>query len=82
MTGIEADSPYGKEFKRFTKKLRERILALRRECGLTQEDMQGYGLSLRQYQRIESGETSNVTLGNLYKIAKAFGMSVSELLDL
>jgi len=44
--------------------------------------MQQFELSFRQYQRIEKGETKNITLANLYKIAKAFKISPSELLDL
>lgn len=67
-------------FHLFSKQLRQRIVATRRECGLTQEDMMQFGLSLRQYQRIESGETENITLLNLYRIAHAFGISLSQLL--
>lgn len=79
--GIGKGSPYAKEFKRFNEKLRRKICLLRQEKGLTQEQMQDFELSLRQFQRIEAGQTVNITLSNLFKIAKAFGLTVSELLD-
>jgi len=41
--------------------------------------MQTFELSLRQYQRIEQGETTNITLSNLYKIAKALDVKFHEL---
>ncbi len=79
---IEPDTPLYSEFQQFSKQLRQRIAYLRHQKGFTQEDMQTLGLSLRQYQRIESGETENITLANLYRIARAFDLSVSELLAL
>ena len=79
--GINEDSAYFNAFNRFSAKLRSRIIKLRQERNLTQEDMQQFELSLRQYQRIEKGETKNITLANLFKIAKAFRVSPSELLD-
>ena len=82
MRGIDTDSAYYKDFQRFTKKLRKRIHELRMESGYSQEDMEKFELSYRQYKRIESGETSNMTLSNLFKIAKAFKMKPHELLDL
>ncbi|WIO74001.1 helix-turn-helix transcriptional regulator [Porticoccaceae bacterium LTM1] len=69
------------EFQRYSQQLRERITMLRKERGLTQEDMQSFGLSLRQYQRIESGETENITLANLYRLAIAFELTPAELMD-
>ncbi len=68
-------------FHRDSAKLRRRITQLRIECGYTQEDMQQFELSLRQYQRIESGETKNITFANLYKIAKAFKIRFSDLFE-
>ncbi|HEX7028372.1 MAG TPA: helix-turn-helix transcriptional regulator [Gammaproteobacteria bacterium] len=82
MRGIDKDSRYYKEFSRFTSKLAEKIYALRLERGLTQEDMQAFELSLRQYQRIEQGQTVNMTLSNIYKICKAFDVKPHELLDI
>ncbi|MDM3872535.1 helix-turn-helix transcriptional regulator [Porticoccus sp. W117] len=77
---INEQEPLHSEFQAFSSSLRQRIIELRHQRGLTQEDMQQFGLSLRQYQRIESGETENITLANLYRIASGFGLSVSELL--
>ena len=82
MRGIDSDSAYHNEFQRFTKKLKKRIYELRKENGYTQEDMEKFELSYRQFKRIESGETINMTLSNLFKIAKAFKLKPHELLDL
>jgi len=80
--GIDSESVYHAEFQRFTKKLNKRIYELRKENGYTQEDMEQFELSYRQFKRIESGETINMTLSNLFKIAKAFKLKPHELLDL
>jgi len=80
--GIGSDSAYHNEFQRFTKKLKQRIYELRKEKGFTQEEMEKFELSYRQFKRIESGETINMTLSNLFKIAKAFKLKPHELLDL
>jgi len=74
-------SPYYKGFCQFQEKLRSKILALRDEHGYTQEDMTDFGLSLRQYQRIEQDATTIVSLWQVYKIAKAYGLTIQELLD-
>lgn len=79
--GIKERSPYYGDYSRFCALLRQRILSLRKERGLTQEQMEDYDLSLRQYQRIESGETTNITLSNLFRISKALHISVADLLD-
>lgn len=79
--GIDEESAYFNAFNRFSAKLRSRIIKLRIERKLTQEDMQQFELSLRQYQRIEKGETKNITLANLYKISKALKVPLSKLLD-
>lgn len=81
MRGIDSDSAYHKEFQRLTNKLKKRIYELRKANGYTQEDMEKFELSYRQFKRIESGETINTTLSNLFKIAKAFKMKPHELLD-
>ena len=78
--GIDRNSIYFGEFERLAKGLRHKINQLRQSKGLTQEQMQDFELNLRQFQRIESGETKNITLSNLFKIAKAFHISISELL--
>ena len=67
------------DFQDFNKKIRERIKYLRQKKGHTQEQMADFGINCRQYQRIESGETVNVTIANLYKIAKAFKVKVQEI---
>ena len=79
--GVNEQSIHYNAFNDYSARLRRRIIQLRNERNLTQEDMQQYELSLRQYQRIEKGETKNITLANLYKIAKAFQIEVSDLLD-
>ncbi|UTW44811.1 helix-turn-helix transcriptional regulator [bacterium SCSIO 12696] len=79
---IPEQDPLHPAFQQFTRALRQRIIELRHQHGLTQEDMQQFGLSLRQYQRIESGETENITLANLYRIASAFNQPISDLLNL
>lgn len=79
--GINKDSVYFEEFGRFCAKVRQKILRLRQEKGLTQEQMQDFELNLRQFQRIESGETKNITLANLFKIARAFHVKLSDLID-
>ena len=78
--GINRNSIYFEEFERIAKRLRLRICQLRQENGLTQEQMQDFELNLRQFQRIEAGETKNITLANLFKIAKAFRINLSEML--
>jgi len=47
----------------------------------SQEQMVALDINLRQLQRIESGETRNITLSNLFKIAKALKLQVTELMD-
>jgi transcriptional regulator with XRE-family HTH domain len=51
----------------------DRVRALRRARGLTQEDMMERGFVLRHYQRIEAGRS--ITLQTLWKLARAFGVS-------
>jgi len=53
---------------------------LRQKAGLTQEDMMSHGFQRRYYQRIESG-TVNLSLKSLNKLAKAFRVSFSELMQ-
>lgn len=82
MRGINNDSAYYDEFSDFTQRLSEKIRSLRKNNGLTQEDMMQFELSLRQFQRIENNETANMTLSNVFKIAKAFGIEPKDLLDI
>jgi len=58
----------------------ERARQLRTAKGLRQEDMCQFGFEYKYYQRIEYGE-KNLTLKTLNKLAKAFGIPISELLN-
>lgn len=75
-----ADSIYYHEFLQLQEKLQKRIVALRNEKNLVQEDMAEYELSVRQYQRMETDPTAIVSLWQLFKIAKAHNLKVDELL--
>jgi transcriptional regulator with XRE-family HTH domain len=66
---------------RLLKLVGKRIRQLRVERGLTQEQMTRFGLDYKYYQRIEYGQ-KNLSLRTLYKIAKAFDISISELLNI
>jgi len=66
---------------RLLKLVGKRIRQLRLERGFTQEQMTRFGLDYKYYQRIEYGE-KNLSLRTLLKIARAFDMSISELLAL
>lgn len=74
------ESSYFEEFTFFQGQLCKKIKRLRKECGYTQEDMADFELSLRQYQRMEQDPTSIASMFQVYKLAKAFGISVDELL--
>lgn len=79
--GISSNSPYFSEFKKLTENIRSNIIRLRNKKGLTQEQMEDFELSLRQIQRIESGETTNITLASLFKISKALGVKLSSIIE-
>ena len=79
--GITINSRYHDEFGKLTEHVRIKIRKLREHCGLTQEQMQEFEINLRQFQRIENGETENMTLANLFKIAKALQVDCSTLLE-
>ena len=66
---------------RLLKLVGKRIRQLRLERGFTQEQMTRFGLDYKYYQRIEYGE-KNLSLRTLYKIARAFDMTISELLNI
>jgi transcriptional regulator with XRE-family HTH domain len=62
---------------RFGKRCRK----LRHQAGLSQLDMvREHGFSLSHYQKIERGAL-DPRLSTLLKLARSFGVSVSELLD-
>ena len=75
-----ADSVYYDEFLQLQEKLQRRIVALRNNRHLVQEDMADYELSLRQYQRMEQDPQAIVSLWQLFKIAKAHDLDLDELL--
>lgn len=59
-------------------KIGQNIARLRKSQGLTQADMETYGISRAYYGRIELGLYS-MTIGKLKKIADAFGISIVDL---
>lgn len=69
------------EFVPLAERLRARLLELRRESGLTQEQVaEAAGLVLHHYQGLETGRLTNPTLRTLEKIAKVYGIDPVELL--
>ena len=76
------DSVYYQEFMELQEKLRKKILRLRKDKHLVQEDMSNYELSVRQYQRMEQDPTAISSLWQLFKIAKVHDLKINELLDL
>jgi transcriptional regulator with XRE-family HTH domain len=65
-------------FRAFCLEFGQRVRALRRARGLTQEDMTDFGFAIRHYQRIEAGRS--VTLQTLWKLARAFGVSPRQII--
>jgi transcriptional regulator with XRE-family HTH domain len=62
--------------------LGDRIRALRRSAGLTQEALaERVAISWKHFQDIETARNSNPTLKTLVGIAAALDVSVVELLD-
>lgn len=80
MKKLNPDAPHYKSFCKISESLRGRIVELRHERGLHQEDMISHGISVRQYQRIESGDTKNISLSTLHCISQALDISLSDLL--
>ena len=68
--------------KSFRKKLGTRIKEIRKEKGLTQEDMEDgiYGTPLRTYVEVERGN-SNVTIHTLIRVAFRLGVKVQDLFN-
>lgn len=68
--------------KQLLKKLGLRIKQLRTEKGLSQSEL-GYEIDVEKsnISRMESGKF-NTKIYTLHKVAKAFGISISELLDI
>lgn len=76
------DSIHYHEFVHLQEQLRNKIITLRKNKGLVQEDMASYELSVRQYQRMEQDFTAIYSLWQLFKIAKAHDLDIKQLLDI
>ena len=63
---------------RLMKQVGKRARELRIARGLKQEEMCRFGFEYKYYQRIEYGQ-KNLSLRTLNRLAKAFGLPVSEL---
>ena len=62
-------------------KFSERLLALRKERQLNQEDIvEEFGISVRTYRRYETEVSDKITLETLWKIADFYGVSVDYLI--
>ncbi len=62
-------------------KLAKRIKQLRKKFDLTQEDLcERAGLAYKHIQRLESKKPNAAKIDTLEKLAKAFGITCSELL--
>jgi transcriptional regulator with XRE-family HTH domain len=59
----------------FFKRLGQRIRAIRRKRGYSQEDMISFGFSARHWQQIEAGRPITVT--TLLRICEVFGVTLS-----
>jgi transcriptional regulator with XRE-family HTH domain len=65
----------------FIDKVRHRILEIRKDKGITQEDLvKRTGFDLKQIGRIERGE-SNTTLSSIAAIARALEVHPKELFE-
>ena len=59
----------------------KRLKELRQHYGYTQQTVaERSGLDYKYYQRLEGKRPPNVTVDSLERLAKAFGLPVSELL--
>jgi transcriptional regulator with XRE-family HTH domain len=62
--------------------LAERLRQLRKKRGLTQEETaERANISYKYYQQVELGKKRDLRLSTLMKLAEAFDISVSKLLD-
>ena len=65
---------------KFMQNLSERLLLLRKEKNLNQEDLlEPFDLSVRTYRRYETGEREP-TVSTLWKMADFYGVSVDYLI--
>ena len=62
-------------------KFSERLLALRKERNLNQEDLlEEFDISIRTYRRYETGVSEKIILSTLWKMADFYGVSVDYLI--
>ena len=62
-------------------KFSERLLALRKERNLNQEDLlEEFDISIRTYRRYETGVSEKIILSTLRKMADFYGVSVDYLI--
>lgn len=64
----------------FRRKFADRVRALRERRGLRQDEMEEYGVPWKTFQMLEQGQ-GNPTVQTLLKVADAFDVTLSELLD-
>ena len=71
------------ELEEFLKRLGKKIQKMRKERGLTQEDLDegDYAIPVRTLQDIEAGR-ANVTASSLFKIAKHLKVKPKDLMDI
>lgn len=65
----------------FRRQLARNIKRLRLKAGLVQEDVEEYGVNVKQYQRIERGLVNPKTF-TIYKLSKAFKCTPNDILGL
>jgi transcriptional regulator with XRE-family HTH domain len=78
MGGVGATRELPARYARFFRALGNRVRSYRTDRKLRQEDMIGYGFSLRHWQMIEAGRPS--TLFTLLRICDAFEVTPEQLL--
>ena len=61
------------------RRLATRVRQLRKACGMKQDDLEDFGLHWKTVQAIEYAR-GDVKLSTLIKLARAFGVTVAELL--
>lgn len=78
---IDPESPYYNDFRQFQKELQGQLRKIRNDHGHTQQDMANTGMSQRHYERMEQDETAIISLWQIYRLAKFYGVSAAELID-
>jgi DNA-binding XRE family transcriptional regulator len=72
--GVEGQEKYAAVFLEIGKRLKR----LRKERGLSQEDMLSFGFSTRHWQQMEAGRP--ITLTTLFRVCDVFGIAPEALL--